>query len=773
MRQFDDIPVVPANTEQSNNKGFDDIPVVPVENPVPTIDGRPLLQRMRDEVVGHGRLFLQSATANTYSEGVSLIEQYMYDAIPSLKPEYYKGLTGEELRKELVRVKQQQDKQTRDSATGTTAELAGGFFSPFNKLQTATTAGRVAQAGLEGAVAGFFAEDIDERGVEDAVEGTLFGTLFAGGAEAFSWLVNGATSRKIAEDLESADPDVPFKPLTLAAKDTDDESIIKQVYSSVVYPSLGARSKIKAQETSYADYYTKLAQSDKTELDKYAQKAKKASENMKETVERRMKQYKNKSADELYNTEVEIDDKLKKDLNDLSVNAQNNILKQEDDFRQLIFASSLPSDISPETLDNLLNATDPQEALIYLDNAWKTDGFNSLKGIKFRIKQDAFSVESFEDELSEVAPDIRKGINSLIKLAADDINANTVGGFIKSEDFTRIRTMFRSRLNKLGDSPDDARTRAAYEVVTDRIESIIRGRLRQSQMTAVANAKKRGASADEIKEIVQNSQLSKYERDLEAYRTSRILEDAIGLQSKKASQTGLFGADDWVSALGHSKFRSKGIATFQKEAQRLSNQVEKEGGIQDKLAEELKKTVEKEKRYKAALTKAKIAKEEERLKQRIKSIKNSSERTIGDMEELGRSQRRIDQLTLMAKQSDQTLADIKRQMSPDNISWFNTMFTTGLLGGATAGAATGDPIISALTALPTGMAVADRVSTADFQKFVAGQTDWQKATQATLAQGANQTFQDLFGVQTNRELLNQVSPAIARTLNQQVLGQEN
>jgi hypothetical protein len=774
MNGFDDIPVTPTRQKKENTTGFDDIEVTSTEKPVQTIGGQPLLQRMAQETIGHGRLFLQAATANTYSEGVSFIEQQIYDAVPSLKPEYYKGLTGEELRKELVRVKQEQDKTLRSSATGTVAELGGGFFSPTNKINAATTVGRVAQAGLEGTVAGYFAEDVDERGATAALEGTLFGTVFGTLGEAFSWLVNGATSRKVAEELQSSDPNKPFKPLTLAVDEADpQESIIGQVYRSVIYPSLGARSAIKNQELSYENYYRKLAEKDKLELNKYVYKAEKAKEDIKNSVNKRIKTYKDKTADELSTLNIELDEKLKTDINDLSTSAEANIRKQEDDFRQLIFSNSIPSDISPETMEAIAKSANPQEAFIHLDEAWKKQGFSSLKDIKFRIKKDSFSLESFEDELMEVDPKVRRGILPDIKAAVADIEANTVDGFIKSEDLTRIRTMLRSSVNKLGDSGDDMRTRKAYEIVTDRVENIIRGRLRQEQARQIARAKNQGASKDEIQKIVANSRLSRYEKDLENYRVSRVLEEAIALQSKKASQDGFFGADDWVTALGKSKFRTKGIATFQPEAKVLDKQIQKEGAIQDDLAESLNKAVETEKAYLSSLTKKKVDREVERLQKRIDAIKNSSTRTIGDMEELAQSTKRIDQLTLMSQQSEKVLSDIRQRMSPDNISWFNTMFTTGLLGGVTSGAATGDPILSAIATLPAGMAVADRTSTKNFQNFVAGQTGWQKATQESLARGANQTMQDLFGVQTNRELLNQVSPAIARTLNQQVLTEEN
>jgi hypothetical protein len=333
----------------------------------------------------------------------------------------------------------------------------------------------------------------------------------------------------------------------------------------------------------------------------------------------------------------------------------------------------------------------------------------------------------------------------LIKLANSELDSIVSNGWVKGQDLTKLRTMFRQRINSLGDEGQDAATKAAYSVVADRIEKTIRGQLKGDKL---------GAYLDELK----------------SYKTYTVFKNAVEQKSKKTGQHGAFSADDWMFALGKvsKKDRQQGEGLFRENAESLGRLVKKETEAQQQAADNVGKELTKQEAKEKARERAALERLKAETKDRLARLKNrqASQR---DVIAIAAEEKKLNELEPKLNQAKQEYAELKAKALDKKVNWFKSMVTTGMLGsgtGAMLGAVTGEPVIGGVAGLALGMTTARNLISPNAQLVAAGQTAPQQAVQSFLQQEMPSSVQNI--AKTRQEALQYASPVIARILSQEV-----
>lgn len=707
------------------------------------------------------RMFLQGITLNTYNDGKAWVMSKLMDVGAVDKPEGAQSLSGEDLYTYILKGEQQATKAGRERSPYATAgaELAGGILTPnpAGKLQAASTiagAGfRGVKAATEGGIAGYFSEDVDKRNVNDALVGGALGLGFQGTFEGLGWMVNKTTSRKIEEDLVDQETG-EFTPITMAANpENKGEEGIRTFYSELVAPSFGAHRILHKQEEGVIEPYRLrqfiLSEEVKKVMPQASRTIKELEVKHKATLAeytKRRRELEKLPPKEQQAAEEALDLEMAGKLRELSYGAEQAVKAAEDTFRMGVMLKSMPKNMDEAFMTALDAAPNPSAALSLIDNQWKEHGFKMVNNRTFDIDARAFDPDSFAEDLKEFAPDVRNKMMPLIKLANSELDSIVNGGKVSGEDLTRLRTMFRQRINALGDDGQDAATKAAYSVVADRIEKTIRGQLKGDDLTG-------------------------YLDELQAYKTYSIFKNAVEQKSKKTGQHGAFSADDWLYGLGKvsAKERREGGGLYRAEAESLTKLIKSEQEAQDAAADRVGKEISKQKAKEAARKKAELERikaETENRMARLKNRQGASRNVI----QIAAEQKKLNELEPQLSQAKREFEELKERAVGKNVNFFKAMVTTGILGsstGAMLGAATGEPIVGGVGALALGMTTASSLAAPAAQRLVAGQTAPQQAVQSFLRQEMPSSVQDI--AKTRQEALQYASPVIARILTQETL----
>jgi len=380
------------------------------------------------------RMFLQGFTLNTYNDGKAWLSSKLMDSGAVDKPQGAQNLSGEALYKYILKGEQKATQEGRERSPYATAgaEVAGGFLTPnpAGKLQTASVGFRAAKSAVEGGIAGYFAEDVDNREMGDAAVGSAIGLGFQGSIEGLSWLVGAATSRKIAKDLVDQETG-EFTPITLAAdRDNVTEDRLGTFYSELVAPSFGAQRNIRKQEQNIILPYKERMELAEEEIRRASPKVNKRIAELTAKQEAFFTKYKARrkalQAEGTGDAEQAIealDLQYSKDVRELSVNAENAVKAAEDSFRLATMTASLPTAVNNKFLPALAQAANPNMALKMLDEQWKTNGFSMVNDRSFRISKKAFDPESFQDSLKDFAPDVRDKMMPLVRIANEELGS--------------------------------------------------------------------------------------------------------------------------------------------------------------------------------------------------------------------------------------------------------------------------------------------------------------------------------------------------------------
>ena len=706
------------------------------------------------------RMFLQGVSLNTYNDGKAWTMSKLMDVGAMAKPEGAKSLSGEDLYKHILRGEQQATQAGRERYPYATAgaEVAGSILTPnpAGKLQAATGAlgagFRATKAAVEGGTAGYFAEDVDNRTASDALTGAAVGLGFQGTFEGLGWMVNKTTSRKIEQDLVDKETG-EFTPITLAANDADkSESPLRAFYAELVAPSFGAQRVIREQEEKIIAPYRLREFIISEEVKKVIPQANKTIKELELKHKKVISEY-TKRREALLNLPPqerqaameELDLTFSKDIRDLSHRSEEAIKTAEDTFRVSVMTASLPVSMDKAFGKALDAAPNPNAALALIDNQWSNNGFSMVNDRSFQIPKSAFDPDTFNNDLKDFAPDIRERMMPLIKLANSELDSIVNSGWVKGQDLTKLRTMFRQRINSLGDEGQDAATKAAYSVVADRIEKTIRGQLKGDKL---------GSYLDELK----------------AYKTYTIFKNAVEQKSKKTGQHGAFSADDWMFALGKvsKKDRQQGEGLFRENAESLGKLVKKETEAQQQAADNVGKELTKQKAKEKAKERASLERLKAETKDRLNRLK-SRQASQRDVIAIAAEEKKLNELEPKLNQAKQEYAELKGKALDNKVNWFKSMVTTGMLGsgsGAMLGAVTGEPVIGGVAGLALGMTTARNLASPTAQRVAAGQTAPQQAVQSFLQQEIPSSVQNI--AKTRQEALQYASPVIARILSQEV-----
>lgn len=706
------------------------------------------------------RMFLQGITLNTYNDGKAWTMSKLMDAGAMDKPEGAQSLSGEELYKHILRGEQQATQAGRERSPYVTAgaEVAGSLLTPnpAGKLQAATSAlgagFRATKAAVEGGTAGYFAEDVDKRTASDAVVGAGLGLGFQGAFEGLGWMVNKATSRKIEQDLvdiETGD----FTPITLAANaDNKTENPLRAFYAELVAPSFGAQRVMREQEEKVIAPYRLREFIINEEVKKVMPQAERTIKELEVKHKKAIAEYTKRRGELLNAPPAEkqaamesLDLDFSKQLRDLSHRSEQAVRSAEDTFRMATMTASLPVNMDRAFGQALDAAPNPNTALALIDNQWANNGFSMVNNRAFQIRKSSFDPDSFAEDLKGFAPDIRERMTPLIKLANSELESIVNNGWVKGQDLTKLRTMFRQRINSLGDEGQDASTKAAYSVVADRIEKTIRGQLK-------------------------GKQLESYMDELKSYKTYTVFKNAVEQKSKKTGQHGAFSADDWMFALGRvsKRDRQQGEGLFRGEAESLGRLLNREKEAQDIAADNVGKELTRQQAKEKAREKATLERLKAQTKDRIARLK-ARQASQRDVIGIAAEERKLNELEPKLKQATQEYAELKGKALDNKVNWFKSMVTTGMLGsgtGAMLGAATGQPVLGGVAGLALGMSTATKLASPTAQRLAAGQTAPQQAVQSFLQQEMPSSVQNI--AKTRQEALQYASPVIARILSQEV-----
>lgn len=707
------------------------------------------------------RMFLQGISLNTYNDGKAWTMSKLMDAGAMDKPAGAQSLSGEELYKHILRGEQQATQAGRERSPYLTAgaEVAGGLLTPnpAGKLQAASTVAgagfRGAKAATEGAIAGYFSEDVDQRTASDALVGSAIGLGFQGTFEGLGWMVNKATSRKIEQDLVDMETG-EFTPITLAANEADkNENPLRAFYAELVAPSFGAQRVIREQEEKVIAPYRLREFLIKEEVAKVMPQSRKTIKELEVKHKKVLSDY-TKRREELLKVPPaerqaameELDLDFSKQVRDLSHRSEEAIRTAEDTFRMSVMAASLPTNMDRTFGEALDAAPNPNAALALIDNQWANNGFAMVNDRSFQIGKSSFDPDSFDKDLKDFAPDIRERMSPLIKLANSELESIVTNGWVKGQDLTKLRTMFRQRINSLGDEGQEAATKAAYSVVADRIEKTIRGQLKGNKLNA-------------------------YLDELKAYKTYTVFKNAVEQKSKKTGQHGAFSADDWMFALGKvsKKDRQQGEGLFRGEAESLGRLVNQEQTAQQQAADSVGKELTRQKAKEKAREKASLERLKAQTKDRLERLK-TRQASQRDVIAIAAEEKKLNELEPKLNQAKQEYAELKGKALDNKVNWFKSMVTTGMLGsgsGVMLGAVTGEPIIGGVGGLALGMTTATKLASPTAQRVAAGQTAPQQAVQSFLQRETPTSVQEI--AKTRQEALQYASPVIARILSQEAL----
>ena len=762
MTTLDSTPFNPPNTQEGTSS-LDNTPLIPPQKNKRTAEvgnenTLESLVELGKNTFNMGndlsRMFLQGISHNTYQDGKAWLVSSLMDKGVIDQPEHLKNLSGEDLYNEILRGEQAEGSRFKNDSPYLSAsgEIVGGALSPnpAGKVQAASSIFRLGKAALEGGVAGYFGEDVDKRNKYDAAFGAGTGAAFQGSFESLGWLVNAASSRKIAKELLDKETG-EFTPISVAADlDNSTESTIHSFYTELTNPSFGAQKGTRAQEESFVVPLKEKMDSVTKEFKEVMPEANKnialleGKQNVLVTKYAKAREALLKKPTQENEEALKVLDlQYSKDIRNLSLNAENAVKTAEDSFRLGTMLASIPQQVNKVFTEELNKAANPNVALRLLDSHWNSDGFAMLNNRTFKISSEAFDPETFGDDLAKFAPDVRDKMLPLINLANSELLNVVDKGVISGKALTNLRTMFRQRINALGDDSGEAATKAAYSVVADRIESTIRTQLKGTP------------------------QLKEYIDELEAYKTYTIFRNAVDIKSRKTGEHGAFSADDWMTALGKvsSKDRRQGEGLFREDAERLGRTITREQTAQKKAADVAGKTLTKQQTKEKAKKVAEIARLKAQTKDRLDRLKNK-QASQRDVIKIAAKQKELNEIEPKLEEAKQAYKAMRERTLDDKVNWFKSLVTTGMLGtgvGTALGAISGD-IVVGLSGVATGAATAKNLIRPGVQRTIAGQTAPQKAVQSMLSSEAPKALQGV--ARTNEEALKYISPIVSRILGQ-------
>jgi hypothetical protein len=599
------------------------------------------------------------------------------------------------------------------------AEIAGAIVSPLAKIKTASTlTGLALRGATEGGIyaVGSAGQDATaDQLLTQAATGASIGGAAGGVIGAGGWLFK----RKVGESL--VDQAGEFTPLTIATADktTPSEAFVQSLYRDIVGPSYGAKGVIRSQEEA-----SKKVISLKNVVEKTNEEVAEATRNLNKAQDLLSSQ-KTTGTKAIKDDLVLQESALKGDyrpflgskgliINQATAKIKNSIDNNNDAFRIQAFKESLPVNIPKKTVQEILEAPNPNAAMDRLEDAWSKEGFQSTKKRSYRLKVDDLVKginKEIDDDirlqlLAQNKSEISRVINNSLEVLSTKINPKT--GVIQGSDFTDIRS-------SLGTA-----SAAAPETSEGLLQSLLYRKV-QKVLDDKMEAQLSGASKEAFK------------KDRAAWRTHVVLKDAVQGASGKAGINGRFTPSDWVSAIkknskqdarqGQGPLRNQ-AETISKLNERNSEKVKAAATRLQGWAEKTRDTAIKQAKLRANSELADLEKQTDFLKKRLRV-----DRTAPD--QLAEAAQRKVAAEKALQKANEAQAEMDLARTPKSPGWFHSYAATGTLGAVLGGAILGPVglVPGALAGMGTGLAAAQTLARPGVQRAIAGQLPTQEAVQ--------------------------------------------
>jgi len=663
-------------------------------------------------------IFLEGATLGWSDEvGIGLASLAMSAGSDETQEEIY-----DRLKKDYDSMQESFSERHGGVATG--LEIAGAVVSPISKIKVASgLTGLVARGASEGAIYGAGkAEDVEAMKTE-AFKGALAGAVGASVVGAGGWLLK----RKIQAPL---DTEKGFVPLTLAADKTkgSSEALLQTFYRDIVGPSWGGKGLVRTQEEAVVGPLLaaqKQRQKALVELkDVSSNEAKEATKQLNVALEnlRDSTKAQKEGIEEAAKETAEI---VKGDysrflgkegaiINRATKRIQNSIDVNSDAFRLSAFMSSLPAGTKVRQAESIVEAQNPNIAMLRLENLWAEEGFKSIKGRSFTLKPDELLQKVTErvsqnPQLQLLAvnkSEVASLVNNSMELLAAKRNPKT--GRISGEDLSAVRSAFGTAAASKSDVGG---------------QSVLMQNLYREVQQAVDEQMKSQLSAKGLKA---------FEQDLEAWATHSVLKDSVLKASTKTGVNGKFSPDDWIAAIKTNSPRQarQGRGPLRAEAENLAalNKKNEQTIVEaaNKLSEKMVTRRERELTRINNKAKAERTFLAEQVKKQRALLRNDPEVAS----KLAENTQKIKALDEEIATSGEELVSIGKARTPENPSWFHSLAATGTLAGAMSGAgfAVAGPIGGGLS-LGAALKAGQVLSSPTVQRTLAGQAAPQAAAQ--------------------------------------------
>jgi hypothetical protein len=663
-------------------------------------------------------IFLEGATLGWSDEvGIGLASLAMSAGSDETQEEIYNRL-----KKDYDAMQDSFSERHGGVATG--LEIAGAIVSPVSKIKVASgLTGLVARGATEGAVYGAGkAEDVEAIKTE-AFKGALGGAAGASVVGAGGWLLK----RKVEAPL---DTEKGFVPLTLAADKTkgSSEALLQTFYRDIVGPSWGGKGLVRTQEEAVVGPLLaaqKQRQKALVELkDVSSNEAKEATkqlnvalENLKDSTKAQKEGIEEAAKEAAEIIKGDYSKFLGKEgaiINRATKRIQNSIDVNSDAFRLSAFMSSLPAGTKVRQAENIVEAQNPNIAMLRLENLWTEEGFKSIKGRSFTLKPDQLLQKVTErvsqnPQLQLLAvnkSEVASLVNNSMELLAAKRNPKT--GRISGEDLSAVRSAFGTAAASKSDVGG---------------QSVLMQNLYREVQQAVDEQMKSQLSAKGLKA---------FEQDLEAWATHSVLKDSVLKASTKTGVNGKFTPDDWIASIKANSPRQarQGRGPLRAEAESLAalNKKSEQTIVEaaNKLSEKMITRREKELTRINNKAKAERTFLAEQVKKQRALLRNNPEVAS----KLAENTQKIKALDEEIATSGEELVSIGKARTPENPSWFHSLAATGTLAGAMSGAgfAVAGPVGGGLS-LGAALKAGQALSSPTVQRTLAGQTMPQAAAQ--------------------------------------------
>ena len=579
-------------------------------------------------------------------------------------------------------------------------EMAGGFTSPVNRIAPGFGMGgkgadalakTIGRGSIEGAVVG--AGEAEE--LEDVGRSMGAGAFLGGGASGVLGGVVGGISgqigkRRIAEDLMQ--PDGTFKPIHLA---DEEGGVLGDVYRQTLGRVWGAKNALKEQEAPFVREVAEEFEDVTRRLDDEAIR-------VEDDYIRDMEQIQDTTAARGEAVGADTANRI----DNMTAQAGEAAEREAAKFRRTAAVEAVPTHGRDAFED--IDIDDPRAVREKLSDWWFKSGFREVKDREFLFDD---TLKKNIKEMLDDDPSLRMELNGVLG-RIKGMQAQLGGAPEEIDDIlTAMLTQGKVDLPTGMDVPQffiDGEALMAMRNI------FARGANGGQRFSAAAQRQVANKFDDLIRRQLDDAGAQAFDENISRYTTALSYMDATrGAAAREAG--GRFSPSGWMTASG--KYGGKGMSAKEPPLERTAS-------ARAQRATEAKKAVPKRKaaaRAEGAARKGSVRRQglvqsrEARARKRAANLDIRAEHSRDGA--LGQARERVQEM--------------KRQATPSSASGLSELLTTGVVGDALPGPKFGGKAGSVARGVGLGRALVTEGS----QKFIAGQTAWQRKLLEDLERG--------------------------------------